>query len=394
MKAWRGAQPWAGPKPAPALVALNAAVAWVGPLKAQRLLEALGSPEAVVSAPAHRLSAAAQLPLTQGRALRLFFDQFDAAAEGQALDAVGARCVALGAPGYPRRLAEAAPAPLLLNVIGRLPADDEAVVAIVGTRQPSDYGMRMARQLAAGLARAGVWVASGLAYGIDSVAHQACLEAGGRTVAVLGNRLDRPYPQEHRPLAEAIVAGGGAVISQFSCTVPGQQKQFPMRNAVISGLSLGVVVVEGARVSGALITAERALEQGREVFAVPGLADDERAQGPLDLLEQGARLVRGADDILVELGLIPARPRARATARPAEAVAAQPPLPMDPGLAEGSDARALWQALKGKPGLDRDAAGELSGLAAPALAVAVTELELLGLLKQASGARLALVDGA
>jgi DNA processing protein len=221
-------------------------------------------------------------------------------------------------------------------------------------------------------------------------------------VAVLGNRVDRPYPEAHRPLARAIVAQGGAVLSQFSCTAPGHAKQFPMRNAVISALSLGVVVVEGAWGSGALITATQALEQGRDVFAVPGLADDPRAQGPLDLLEHGAGLARGADDVLEGLGLVPARPRARprvkASARPAPALvveaAAQPGLPLDPGLAEGSDARALWQALRGRPGLDRDEAAALSGLAAPALAVAVTELELLGLLRRAQGPRLELVDGA
>jgi DNA processing protein len=383
-------------RPSAAALTLNAASAWVGPLRLQRLLEAFGSPEAVLAQPAHRLAGAAGMGLSQGRALRRFCDQFDAAREQAALDAVGARTLALGSPGYPRRLAEAPPAPLLLNALGRLPADDEPVVAIVGTREPSDYGLRMARQLAGGLARAGVWVASGLATGIDGEAHQACLDAGGRTLAVLGNQLDAPYPLAHRPLARAIVAGGGGVVSQFSCTGGGHKKHFPMRNAVISAISLGVVVVEGARDSGSLITAEWALEQGREIFAVPGLADDERAQGPLDLIEQGARLARGPEDILVELGLIKAKARSRALARPAEAVSVggQPSLPLDPGLAEGTDARSLWMALKGRPGLDRDAAGELSGLAAPALAVAVTQLELLGLLKQAAGPRLELVDGA
>lgn len=383
----------AGLKGDQAELALSAASAWVGPLAVQRLLEAAGSVEAAVAGSAPWLAAVAHVGEAQGRALRRFLDEFDPAAERAALDQAGARSLRLGSSGYPRRLAEAPPAPLLLHALGRLPADDEAAVAIVGTREPSDYGLRMARQLAGGLARAGVWVVSGLALGVDAAAHLGCLEAGGRTVAVLGNRLDRPYPEENRPLAKAIVTGGGALLSQFACTVPCHPKQFPMRNAVISGLSLGVVVVEGGLKSGAMITAERALEQGRDVFAVPGQADVEQAQGPLSLLNQGARLARGADDILMELGLIERRSRARATARPAPAVAAQPGLALDPGLAEGSAARALWQALQGRPGLDRDTAGELSGLAAPALAVAVTELELLGLLKPTAGASLELKDG-
>jgi DNA processing protein len=374
-------------KPGAADLALAAATAWIGPLRLQRLLDRFDSAERVMAAPAAQVAAVAGMGLSQAQAMRKFFRDFDAGAEAAALDRAGARSLRLGDADYPRRLVEVGQAPLLLHWLGALPPEGAPAVAIVGTREPSDYGRRMARGLAAGLAQAGVWVVSGLAAGIDGEAHAACLDAGGRTLAVVGTGLDRVYPAEHRALAERIVAQGGGVVSQFSCTAGGHKKNFPMRNAVISGMSLGVVVVEGGHQSGALITAERALEQGRDVFAVPGEADAPTAQGPLDLLEQGARLVRSASDVLQELGLEPKRPRARVTALPAGAVDAQPGLDLEPGLEAGSDADKLWQALRSRPGLELDAAAALSGLNAAEMAVALTQLELAGVLRLAPGGR-------
>jgi DNA processing protein len=309
-------------KPAAADLALAAATAWIGAPRQQRLLEHFTDAARVVAAPAAEVAVVAGMGLSQALALRKFCAEFDAEAEAAALARAGARSLRLDSPGYPRRLAESRQAPWLLHVRGALPADHVPAVAIVGTREPSAYGRRMARALAAGLAQAGVWVVSGLAAGIDGEAHQACLDAGGLTLAVMGTGLDRVYPAEHAALADRIVAQGGGIASQFSCTAGGHKWNFPLRNAVVSGMSLGVVVVEGGRKSRALITAERALEQGREVFAVPGEADAPMAQGPLDLLEQGARLVRSASDVLLELGLDPSGPTLRATVRPADAVRA------------------------------------------------------------------------
>lgn len=175
------------------------------------------------------------------------------------------------------------------------------------------YGVAVAEQLARDLARCGVTVVSGLARGIDAAAHRGALEAGGRTIAVLGCGPDIVYPPEHRRLLEAII-GQGAVVSEFAPGTPPLAGQFPKRNRIISGLSRGVVVVEGRADSGALITADAGLEQGREVFAVPGRIVDETARAPNRLLAQGARLVERVEDILEELHLAP--PAAPTTAAP------------------------------------------------------------------------------
>jgi DNA processing protein len=233
----------------------------------------------------------------------------------------------------------------------------------------------MARSLAIDLAQAGVWVVSGLARGIDTAVHEACLEWGGRTVAVLGSGLDRVWPSENRPLAKRIVQGQGALVSQFSMRAAPLKMHFPMRNAVISALSLGVVVVEGARDSGSMITAHEALDQGKEVFAVPGPADAPMSQGPLDLIAQGACLVRKGSDILRALGLEQKR-RKKATGSGPE------------GFTAGSPAQRVWDALPSGRGLAWDEAAALSGLDPGAFAAAVTELELSGALRRLPGAGL------
>ncbi len=276
-----------------------------------------------------------------------------------------ARVLAPGAAGYPETLGRLPAPPPRFHVRGELPLGGAPTVAVVGTRTPGAYGRRMARSLAEGLARAGVWVVSGLARGVDAEAHAACLAAGGRTVAVLGSGLDRVWPPENLGLARRILDGGGALVSQFPMDDPPLKWHFPARNAVISGLSLAVVVVEGARGSGSMITAREALDQGREVLAVPGLADDPLAQGPLDLLADGAGMARGAEDVLAALGLPAPRPARGAG-------------PGEPPEGLGADALALWRAL-GAPGAP--AAERLAGMDAARLAAARTELELKGILR-------------
>ena len=373
----------------PAWLSLNAATAWIGPVRFHRLLAAFGSPEAVLGKSAAQLSAAVPgLSLAQASALLEFTAAFDGQAEAAAIAAQGVRVLRFDQPGYPGRLrAISAPAPLLY-VRGELPPDDALCVAMVGTRKASEYGLRMAREIARDLAKAGVWVVSGLAAGIDAASHQACLDAGGKTVAVQGRGVAGFYPAANKELGLRIT-GQGAVVSQFSLQAPPLQHHFPMRNTLISGLCQGVVVVEGERDSGSLITADRALDQNREVFAVPGPADAPYSQGPLDLLENGARLVRHADDILKELGLIVA-PRGRRS-RTVDA-SAQEELP---GLGRASlkldlpedsaEARILAELAKtGSANLDH--LGQAVGLEARHLAVAITQLELLGALRQKAGA--------
>ncbi|MEK9144369.1 MAG: DNA-processing protein DprA [Elusimicrobiota bacterium] len=201
---------------------------------------------------------------------------------------------------YPPLLSSIADPPETLFARGAVPSTLRTL-AIVGTRRPTPYGRRTARRLARECAQAGITVVSGLARGIDTEAHRGVLEAGGITWAVLGSGLDRVYPEDNITLAGEIAASGGAVLSEYPADQAPHAGQFPRRNRIISGLSLGVVVVEGDLRSGALITARAALAQGREVFAVPGPADSPMSEGPLELLRQGAAMARSLEDVLQEL---------------------------------------------------------------------------------------------
>ena len=206
-----------------------------------------------------------------------------------------------GGDRYPALLSRIDDPPGVLFVRGSIEPCDALAVAVVGSRHPSPYGKRVAWQLAGGLARAGYTVVSGLARGIDAAAHRGALDAGGRTIAVLGTGVLNIYPPEHADLA-AEVTGRGAVVSAAPPLAEGHAGAFPQRNRIVSGLTLGTLVVEAAERSGALITARLAGEQGREVFAVPGQVDCRTARGCHRLIRDGAKLVESVDDILEELG--------------------------------------------------------------------------------------------
>ena len=201
----------------------------------------------------------------------------------------------------PRLLTEIHDPPALLYSFGKLAPRDDLSIGIVGSRRCTAYGRRMADRLSASLARAGMTIVSGLARGIDGIAHRAALDAGGRTVAVLGSGLLNIYPPEHRGLADEIPKQG-AVLSEFPLHQRPTPGLFPQRNRIISGLSCGVIIVEATRTSGSLYTARHAMEQGRLVFAVPGQATSIASEGCLELIRDGAILVRNADDVLSELG--------------------------------------------------------------------------------------------
>ena len=201
---------------------------------------------------------------------------------------------------YPRRLSEIKSAPLLLFVMGDATLLNEPQITIVGTRRPTPGGLENARRLTDSLARSGLIAVSGLAAGIDAAAHEAALNAGAPTIAVIGTGPDVVYPAKHRDLAHRVV-GHGAIVSEFSCGTPPHATNFPRRNRLMSGLSLGVVVIEAAEKSGTMITARCAGEQGREVFAVPGSIRNPAASGCHRLIQQGAKLVQSAQDVLVEL---------------------------------------------------------------------------------------------
>jgi DNA processing protein len=236
----------------------------------------------------------------------------------------GVRLVAHADPAYPPALREIHDPPPLLYCRGTLEASDRLAIALVGSRRCTPYGLRVAEKLARSLARAGITVVSGLARGIDAAAHRGALKAGGRTLAVVANGLDRTYPPEHEELA-AQVAGSGAVLSEMPMRQEPIAGLFPQRNRIIAGLSLGVVVIEAAPRSGSLLTAQHAMEQNREVFAVPGPVDSLSSRGCHQLLRDGAKLVETVDDIVEELApAIREQVRTLAVEEPAEPEASPP----------------------------------------------------------------------
>lgn len=206
-------------------------------------------------------------------------------------------------PAYPQRLRETDDAPPVMYVRGTLPSVDIPSIAVVGTRHPTDYGYRVTTDLCSSLAAHGVVVVSGLALGIDARAHKSTVEAGGTTVAVLGNGLDTVYPRENLRLAERIVAEGGTIISEFPIGVRPEASNFPRRNRIISGMTLGTLVTEAGETSGTRWTVYHALEQNREIFCVPGSVYSESSRLTNRLIREGAKLVANVNDILVEIGL-------------------------------------------------------------------------------------------
>ena len=218
------------------------------------------------------------------------------------MDHLGITALHLRHPEYPSQLAEIPTAPSVIYVKGQMLAADEPAIAVVGSRDATPYGLEMTRRISYDLARAGVTVVSGLARGIDTAAHRSALEAGGRTMAILGSGLDRVYPQRNIPMAEKIVENG-ALFTEYPPGVSALPQHFPRRNRVISGMCHGVLVVEAAFKSGAMLTVNWALEQDRDVFAVPGSALSEKSKGTNWLIQQGAKLTTTADDILEDLNI-------------------------------------------------------------------------------------------
>jgi len=286
--------------------------------------------------------------------------KIDPILEMEKLEREGVGVVTIVDPGYPALLAEIAAPPPVLFHRGAFLETDNLAVAIVGTRRPSAYGRDMARSIAQDLARAGVTIVSGLATGIDGVAHQAALEAGGRTLAVLGSGIHDIYPREHWRLAQRIEEQG-AVISDNLPKAKPDRWNFPARNRIISGLSRGVLVVEAPERSGALITVDFAADQGRDVFALPGPVTSSTSAGTNRMIRDGARLVRDAADLLEDLLLF-------ATTPVSEPVR-QPTLVLD------EDERRLLGLLTSSP-LHIDDIVEAAGLPLPRVSAILLSLEL------------------
>ena len=272
----------------------------VGPIRARKLLSVFKTPERVLSAEVGELVNQAGMSANVAKNIRGFSLWKIADKCVADLEKHDIKAVCLNDPLYPEMLRETMDAPVVVYMKGDLQPQDKFAVAVVGSRKMTYYGASTAEQISGELASMGLTVVSGMARGIDSQAHKGALKAGGRTIAVLGSGLDKPYPPENNMLMQKI-SESGCAISEFPPGTPPDRENFPRRNRLISGLSLGVLVIEATLESGALITARYATDYGRDVFAVPGNVTSENSEGANALIREGAALVRNAEDILEEL---------------------------------------------------------------------------------------------
>jgi DNA processing protein len=285
-----------------------------GSILIKRLLDQFKTPEAVFQAPVEELLSIEGLGERVAREIRKGPVEKVVDRELYLIKEVGGKIITLKEESYPRRLRDIYDPPALLYVRGELRKEDELAISIVGSRKTSPYGRWVTEKISQDLARHGVTIVSGMARGIDGLAHGGAISGGGRTIAVLGCGVDVIYPAENRNLFKKII-DHGAVLSEFPMGSPPEGGHFPKRNRIISGLSIGVVVVQASAESGSLITAGYALEQGREVFAVPGNVGAEGSRGTHQLIKDGAKLVESSEDILEEI--LPQWQRERETAEKA-----------------------------------------------------------------------------
>ncbi len=339
----------------------------IGPAKVQALLGAFGDLGQAWNATESQLREIG-LDARTIDSLRETRQKLDLDAYAAKVEASGAQALTWESANYPALLRQIPAAPPVLFVRGTFAPVDEWAVAVVGTRPLSAYGRLVTHELVTGLARNGITIVSGLARGIDGVAHRAALEADGRTIAVMGCGIDRVYPPEHRDLSHAIVDGHGAIVTDFPLGTEPSSVNFPARNRLISGLSLGVLVVEAGERSGALITARFALEQDRDVFAVPGNINSPVSVGANRLIQQGAKLVMRIEDILEELNL----------RMVTEQAAAQAVLP------DSAEEAALLSQLSSQP-LHVDDLGRLTGMPSYLVSSTLTLMELKGMVQQVGG---------
>ncbi len=355
-----------------AMVALNM-IDHVGPVRVRQLLEAFGDPPAILSAPKNRLLKVHGIGEDTAESISQWQQNVDLDAELKRIADYGCHVLVQSDEAYPSLLKQIYDPPIVLYVKGELLARDKNSIAIVGSRLTTPYGIEAARKLSFQLTYAGVTVVSGGARGIDTAAHQGALLQKGRTVAVLGNGINVVFPSENRELFERI-AGQGAVITQFPFNRKADRQSFPIRNRIVAGMTLGTVVVEANLTSGALITANMAVEYGRQVFAVPGRIDSPRSKGCHDLIKHGAKLCEGADDILSEFEyLFPVSNRSES----AEAAGLG-------SMTLSENEQRVWDAVTQEE-RSIDEVIRQSGLAASSVTVALFGLEMKRLVRQIPG---------
>ena len=343
----------------------------LGNVACKKLLERFGSPEGIFGAKGSELMSVEGV--RQGVARKIAKREYTSDPEKvlKIIEEAGARLIPYGDSAYPPSLKEIHDPPFLLYAKGQEIPPGLTFIAVVGSRNPTHYGFRAAQEFAQGLARRRVGVVSGMARGIDAAAHWGCLEGLGFTIAVTGTGIDIVYPASNRKLFERIVQKG-AVLSEFPPGTPPEPKNFPIRNRIISGMSRAVLVVEATRKSGSLITAASALDQGRDVFAVPGSIHSFKSTGCHYLIKQGAGLVENADDVLEQLGLnFPHVPKR-------DTFSEQIPPPM-----EALESRIY--ALLGDYPLHIDHIARLGNVSPAELSSVLMKMELKGMIRQLPG---------
>lgn len=343
----------------------------IGHIRLKALLGEFKIPEAIFNAPRQGLKKIKGIGKNIAESIKTARDRHDIDRELSLIEKYDAKITTIFEEDYPENLKNIYDPPILLYIKGKLKKSDDLAIAIVGSRRASLYGIRTAERLAGELSASGVTIVSGMARGIDTAAHRGAIAAGGRTIGVLGNGLSFFYPPENRRLADDI-AKNGALVSEFSMETPPHRRNFPQRNRVISGLSKGVVVAEAARRSGSLITANFALEEGREVFAVPGRADSVTSAGTNNLIKQGAKLVEDTKDILEELDL-PLSAAAGATSGREQ----------NPPLADSHE-KSIYNMLSDEP-LDIDSIIDGLSIKPKQAKTALLKLEMRGIIKQLPG---------
>ena len=362
----------------------------LGTRTSAKLLERFRTPQAIFRASRTELeTAGVSGAVAQSIASGITFE--DAAGQHDKMAQAGAVLITFGDPRYPQLLREIFDPPIVLFARGRVELLQTLAVAVVGTRRPTPYGLAVAERLAGDLSHAGLTIVSGMARGVDTAAHKGALAGGGDTVAVLGCGVDVVYPAENRKLATELAAKG-LIVSEFPMGATAFPQNFPIRNRIISGISLGVLVVEGAQYSGSAITAKLAMDQGREVFAVPGNITNKLAWGPNLLIKQGAKLVQDWNDVVSEL---PAESRRHLIDRGRQRILGEDgasgagesaSLLENPGSELGDVARRLLASLQVDIAVHLDDLLEKVEDTSPSeLIAALFELEMLGLVKQLPG---------
>src|SRR4051812_39959686 len=354
-----------------ACIALNM-LPHIGPVRLRKLLQVFQTPERILSARGAALRAVDGVGAEVAEQIVGWENIVDLPAELQRINDFGAQVITAESPLYPKQLREIHAPPIVLYVWGEITERDQHAIGVIGSRRTTHYGTESAKKLSYQLAYAGLTIVSGLARGIDTAAHQGALAAKGRTIAVIGSGLLKLYPAENAALAEKISSGNGAVVSEFSMEIEPDRQTFPMRNRIISGWSQGLLVVEAGANSGALISVAQALEQGRNVYAVPGHINAPTAIGSNRLIQQGAKLVMDASDILDDLQIL--LPESKPS--PEAAVRALPAL--------SEDERRVYDAIRETETSIDDIATK-SELPSGTVSSTLLRLELKKLVKQLPG---------